>query len=91
MIEVDFGAFKRTFNVELARAYATSLRWFGTPKAAGIPQAVTALAQAVSGADLVGIGRRGTGIEVCGENGAKRILAPSIARDLAEVIADTAK
>lgn len=91
MIEIDFGTFKRCFGLELARAFATGLRWFGTPKAPGIPEAVTDLAQAVSGASLVGIGRRGTSVEVSGENGLKRTLAPSIARDLSGVIAEAAK
>lgn len=82
-IVVDVGEFSRTMPLELARAYATTLRWFATPKGAGIPFAVTSLAQALSGAHLVGISRRGTSVKLAGEAGGERTLAPSIARELA--------
>jgi hypothetical protein len=90
-IVLNFGDFERTLSLELAQAYATTLRWFATPKADGIPFAVTSLAQALSGAHLVGITRRGTSVKVAGLNGeGERTLAPSIARELADIIEHTA-
>lgn len=89
-VEVDFGEFQRVMPLDLAKAFATTLRWFSTTKAKGIPAAVTELAQALSGSHLVGISRRGTSIKIAGDNGAERTLAPSIARELAAVIERTA-
>jgi hypothetical protein len=85
-VEVDFGEFQRVMPLDLAKAFATTLRWFSTTKAKGIPAAVTELAQALSGSHLVGISRRGTSIKIAGENGRERTLAPSIARELAVLI-----
>lgn len=85
-VEVDFGEFRRVMALDLAKAFATTLRWFSTTKADGIPAAVTELAQALSGSHLVGISRRGTSIKIAGENGRERTLAPSIARELAVLI-----
>jgi|GEM_PF-1509642 hypothetical protein len=89
-VEVDFGQFQRVMPLDLAKAFATALRWFSTTKAKGIPAAVTELAQALSGSHLVGISRRGTSIKIAGDNGHERTLAPSIARELAAVIERTA-
>ncbi|UJW85769.1 hypothetical protein [Devosia sp. SL43] len=85
-VVVDFGEFQRTMPLDLAKAFATSLRWFSTTKAKGIPAAVTELAQALSGSHLVGISRRGTSIKIAGGTGKERTLAPSIARELAGLI-----
>ena len=86
-VVVDFGAFSRELSVDLAKAYVTTLRWFATPKEAGVPFAVTSLAQALSGAHLVGISRRGTSVKIAGpDDTGERTLAPSIARDLADWI-----
>jgi len=86
-IEIDYGAFKRTFGLELARAYATNLRWFARPKNAALRSAI----DVVMGAELVGLSRRGTSVKATGEDGGARTLAPSIARELAAVIEDAAK
>ncbi|WP_108460232.1 hypothetical protein [Devosia naphthalenivorans] len=85
-VQVDFGEFQRVMSLDLAKAFATTLRWFSTTKVKGIPAAVTELAQALSGSHLVGISRRGTSIKIAGENGRERTLAPSIARELAVLI-----
>ena len=85
-VEVDLGQFSRTMSPEMARAYATTLRWFATPKGAGVSFAATSLAHALSGAHLVGISRRGTSVKLVGECGGERTLAPSVARELADWI-----
>ena len=89
-IEVDLGVDKRTFPLEMAHAYATALRWFAAPKAAGHLQTFRDITQNLSGAHLVGIGRKGTSIKLTGDAGGERTIAPSIARDLADWIDSTA-
>ncbi|MET3925982.1 hypothetical protein [Devosia sp. 2618] len=86
-VEIDFGAFKRTFTVELAKAFSTALRYFARPK----DTAFSHILEALSGADVVGLSRQGTSIKVVGDNGVKRTLAPSVARELAWLIDGAAK
>jgi len=87
-VEIDYGAFKRTFGLDLARAYATNLRWFARPKNDALKSAI----DVVSGAELVGLSRRGTSVKATGEDGSSaRTLAPAIARELAALIEDAAK
>lgn len=84
-VHLDFGDFTKTLDLDLARAFATTLRWLATPKKTGMAGALTEAAQALSGAHLVGLSRHATSVKVTGEGGT-RTLAPSVARDLARVI-----
>lgn len=84
-VVIDFGEFKRIFDVEMAEAFAITLRLFATPKtpashprlSAENTDALNTFSQdlrdlnlALSGAEKhVGISRRGTSIKVSGENG----------------------
>ena len=86
-VEIDFGTFKRTFGLELARAYAINLRWLARPKS----DALKSMIDSMSGTELVGLSRRGTSVKATGEDGSARTLAPSIARELATLIEDAAK
>lgn len=90
LVTVDLGEFSRVMTPELAQAYATCLKWLATPRSAGMVTAARDAAEMVSGAHLVGIARRGTSIRLTGENGGERTLAPSVARDLANVVAKVA-
>ena len=90
VVTVDMGEFSRAMSPDLAQAYATCLQWMATPRSAGMVGASRGAAQMVSGAHLVGIGRRGTSIRLTGENGAERTFAPSVARDLAKLVAKIA-
>lgn len=85
-IEIDFGTFKRTMPLDVARAYATTLEWFANRNGE-----FAQIAQNLSGAQVVGIKRQGTSVKVEGENGGERTLAPSIARDLAEIVRNAAQ
>ena len=85
-IEIDFDGFVRVLDHKLAAAYAVTLRWYSKPKAAGMHSAIVDLAQDLSGAHHVGISRQGVGIKVTGDNGKSRVLAASVARDLADII-----
>jgi hypothetical protein len=89
-VTVDFGHFTKRFKPELARAFAAALRWYATPKRRVMHKALSTLAEAVSGAAIVGISRRGTSIKIS-EGGAERTLAPSIAVDLAAVVEAAAR
>lgn len=77
--------YSRTMTTELANAFAATLRWFARPKGAS-SGSVTELAQSLSGAEHVGIKRQGAAIKIVGNNGKGRVLAPSIARELADLV-----
>jgi hypothetical protein len=81
-VEIDFGTFRRVYTVELARAFAVALRWFARPKGTQFSD----ILEALSGAEVIGLSRRGTSIKIAGDEGDERTLAPSIARELADLI-----
>lgn len=84
-VVIDFGAFTRTYELELAKAFAVALKWYSRPKTTAFSE----ILEAFSGAEVVGISRRGTAIKIAGDDGTERTLAPSIARELAEIIERT--
>lgn len=86
-VVIDFGDFVRVYDLKLAHAFAVALNWYSRPKASS---PVSEILEAFSGAEVVGISRRGTSIKIAGDNGTERTLAPSIARELSEIIARTA-
>jgi hypothetical protein len=92
---------------EAAEVYARALKLYSEPKRAqqfpgagpealavltGISQVVRDTSLELSGVtQRLGISRRGTSIKLSGSNGSERTLAPSIARDLAQVILNAIK
>jgi hypothetical protein len=84
-IVVDFSTFKREFEPDVAAAFATGLRHLSRPKTTlGLD-----VIEAFSGLATVGLMRRGTSIKVLGPAGEERALAPSVARELADLITST--
>jgi len=74
-IKVDFGAFAKSFNRDLARQYASQIRALIGPMKESLR------AQA---ADF-GVTRRGSGIKLTGQDGQKTV-APSVAEEIARLI-----
>ncbi|GHA35018.1 hypothetical protein GCM10007989_33670 [Devosia pacifica] len=81
-VVIDFGVFRRTYSLEVAKAFSVALRWYARPKGTQFSDILDAL----SGSEIVGLSRRGTSVKVAGPNGAERTLAPSVARELATLI-----
>jgi hypothetical protein len=86
LIIVDFGSFKRVMPIDLAKAFATCLRWFANTKGNGPQLAARDVSQLFSSASIVGLSKRGTSIKIAGDNGGERTLAFSVARELAIII-----
>lgn len=91
-ITVDYGSFTRSFRVDLAETMANALRFFSEPKLpAGFRGTLRETAEALSGIhEHAGLSRRGTSV-VIGSGDERRVLAPSVARDLANMIEEVAK
>jgi hypothetical protein len=91
LVEVDFGSFKRTFEVPMAQGFASVIGLMADPKKSELIDGVKYLIQLDENAErFFQVKRRGTSIKVGGEHGEERTLAPSIARDLAALIKQAA-
>lgn len=83
------GGYRRSFNLELAKAFSTGLDRLADKKGdiskGGISGALNGLAF-IGAEQFVGIKRRGNSIKIIDENGNERTLAPSVARELATIV-----
>ena len=84
-VSIDFGDFQKSFDTEVAVAFAKGMRWLATPRARAMNTLLGEALEAFAGFATVGLSRHATSIKVS-EGGKHRTLAPSIARDLARVI-----
>jgi hypothetical protein len=88
-IVVDLGNFPLRLDAMAARIFAATLRWHSLPKRSGMGGAIQDLALAVSGFGSPLISRQGKSV-VIGEGEGRKVLAPSIAFDLSEIVARAA-
>lgn len=80
-VRIDYGTFTQTDDAQWAQLFALALRYVASRRENPVSQ----LAEVVSGAHQMGVSRQGTGVKIKVDKH-ERVLAPSIAVDLADEI-----